>query len=165
MNIGDKYGELRVLGRPRRLDRTSGNPKYVVQCRCSCGAYVEVEKASLVHGRSKTCGHLRRRVGPENPGWKGGKTKNVLGYVVINGTKTGGKYPNRKLEHRAVMEKVLGRPLLPSEKVHHRNGIRNDNRPENLEVWVTDHPPGAQVDDCVQWAIQILKRYAPERLS
>jgi hypothetical protein len=40
-------------------------------------------------------------------------------------------------EHIVVIERLLGRPLQRDESVHHRNGIRDDNRPENLELWVS----------------------------
>lgn len=63
------------------------------------------------------------------------------------------------LEHRVVMEEMIGRPLLPGENVHHLNGAPNDNRPENLELWVVNQPYGQRPQDLVIWAKEILDRY------
>ena len=57
------------------------------------------------------------------------------------------------------MERILGRPLAPTENVHHRNGVRHDNRPENLELWVKSQPCGQRVWDVVAWARTIIARY------
>lgn len=62
-------------------------------------------------------------------------------------------------EHRVVMAELLGRPLLPTENVHHRNGARSDNSPSNLELWITAQPSGQRPEDLLAFARSILDRY------
>lgn len=64
--------------------------------------------------------------------------------------------------HRLVMEQKLGRKLRKNENVHHINGVRNDNSPENLELWVRTQPCGQRPQDLVKWAKEILELYESE---
>jgi hypothetical protein len=98
--------------------------------------------------------------GSANGYWKGGQTRHKAGYVMVlapdHPRATSGRYV---FEHVLVMEQLLGRYLLPGETVHHRNGVRDDNRPENLELWVKPQPVGIRATDAVGWAREILRLY------
>ena len=86
--------------------------------------------------------------------WKGGRQRDGHGYILIR--RGPGVYVR---EHIDLMEHHLGRALEERETVHHRNGVRSDNRLENLELWSSKHPSGQRVADLVQWAKRILALY------
>jgi hypothetical protein len=83
----------------------------------------------------------------------GSGTTNGQGYRVLW---LNGQYVK---EHRHVMEQILGRPLWPDEEVHHKNLIRHDNEPSNLELWATSQPRGGRVEDLVAFYVE---RYPDE---
>jgi len=67
---------------------------------------------------------------------------NPQGYVMMTVEDS-----RRVLQHRYIMEQMLGRELFDFEKVHHKNGKRADNDPENLEIWINGHPAGQRLQD------------------
>jgi|DEB0MinimDraft_6_1074348.scaffolds.fasta_scaffold137191_1 transposase-like protein len=108
--------------------------------------------SKLMRSRGVVSSQGRSRLGDKHPSWKGGRYVSPEGYVSVylagddplaEMRQTGGYV----LEHRLVMARSLGRPLLPTENVHHVNGVRDDNRLENLELWSRPQPSGVRVSD------------------
>jgi len=86
-------------------------------------------------------------------GVQGGGSITPTGYrvVVIDGEQI--------YEHRHVLERKLGRKLLPGENAHHMDGDKLNNDPSNLELWSRYQPSGQRVEDKVRAALALIDRY------
>lgn len=144
---GDIHGGLTAL-------KEISTCRWLVKCRCG----QEVEMSRRDFWRRKTCGC--RKLGRSPHG------DIHHGYVRVYDPDHPRSDPSGRLyEHTLVMEHIMGRYLRPGENVHHKNGIRTDNRPVNLELWTRQQPTGARVSDKITFAIEILKLYKPEALK
>lgn len=113
-------------------------PKREIRMCQTCGKpfTAELKASRPTWGRycSMTCRNAAFK-GKGNPNWRGGEPAHVKGYRYVHAPDhPAANAQGLVLKHRVVAEQMLGRPLLPTEDVHHRNSIRDDNRPENLEV-------------------------------
>lgn len=118
---------MKKLASDYAIDRTA-----VKKCAEEYGisiqaVYYQMERAGINRrlGGDSSVGTQARE---NNPNWSGGVTQRRDGYLLeyVNG--------KRVFQHRLVAEKMLGRRLVTGECVHHKNGVRSDNRPENLDV-------------------------------
>lgn len=161
-------------------------PRDAKQTYCSKGCYYGRNADALAVCAAEGCDRLQRRKDycgghyarlrrygdvrahiplRARPNWGSGKTIDGNGYRRIRAFGEPGADVNGFiLEHRLVMAQAIGRPLLPTETVHHRNGDKLDNRIENLELWASQHARGQAIPDLVAYALEILSLYAPERL-
>ena len=87
----------------------------------------------------------------------------VSGYVYVKVPKGYSGFKREWMkQHRYIMEQKLGRKLFNFEDVHHKNGIKHDNRENNLELWIIKHPRGQRPIDLIEYAEWILKTYKNE---
>ena len=68
-------------------------------------------------------------------------------------------------QHRVIWEAYNGRKLKPFENIHHKNGIRDDNRIENLELWTKAQPCGQRPEDLVAWVLDNYRELVEARLA
>jgi hypothetical protein len=81
------------------------------------------------------------------------------GYKMIRTCEDGAQNSGYIMEHRHIMQLILNRTLLKNENIHHIDGNKLNNRPENLELWCRSQPPGQRVSDLVKWAKSIVELY------
>jgi len=120
-------------------------------CSADCDRSAEVKGLCRRHYEEK---RRRGRGAPVRSWAELGECRTYSGYVYVKvaADYVGGNNGGWVREHRLVMERMLGRTLRPGENVHHMNGNRLDNRPENLELWAIQQPSGQRVSDIVATA-------------
>lgn len=163
---GAHYWRFRVHGDP--------GPPEVTTYRAGPCSVVDCDRRTVGRGLCRMHYERQRKgreVGSAAPQKRAaGEGSIAKGYLVVTVS------PGRsRLAHRVRMESLLGRPLTKGETVHHVNGDRSDNttdgslderyRSGNLELWSSWQPAGQRVSDKIEYAQDLLRRYAPHLLA
>jgi len=124
---GKKFGRLTVVC----VDKVLPCRNYAWTCVCSCGKIKVISGHGLKAGTTKSCGCLqversRMRRGKKHPSWRGGKTKNRDGYILVN---VEGKYIKQSL---LVVEKAIGKGRPAGSIIHHVDGDKGNDSNNNL---------------------------------
>jgi hypothetical protein len=140
-NLKDqRFGRLVVL-RATSERRRRG---IVWLCQCDCGEKTRVLSSELVQGKTRSCGCLARelsakrlegKTGDLNHNWRGGRSVNGYGYVLVYAPEHPRAHKGQVKEHILVAERILGEPLPDGFVVHHANGVRDDNSEENIVIF------------------------------
>lgn len=135
---------LMPAGLARATAKRSREGRVHIKCAACQTPLVKLRSQVARAKLPMTCGGVCRSTimkGENNPNWAGGAwTDRRSGYRLVNVDQLSATdkallptpAPREYLEHRLVMARQIGRPLATSEHVHHTNGIKGDNRPENL---------------------------------
>ena len=142
--VGQSFDGMKVLSQTKR---NNGRTQWL--CRCSCGALI-VRRTTDLHGGRTVCKSLIHK-----------ELTYRDGYAFMWKPEHPRSHKGRVREHIVIVEERIGRYLVKGENVHHKNGVRHDNRPSNLELWTTHQPKGQRPVDMVAHAFETLKRYLP----
>lgn len=108
--------------------------------------------------RYKNCRSCTNTLKPE---YGTGRYKRTNGYMMVFQKGHPRASKNYVFEHILVMERHLGRYLVLNENVHHKNGVKDDNHIDNLELWIKAQPTGVRAKDALEWARKIISLYDP----
>lgn len=116
--------------------------------------FIEKRKKEVRIRRNIPLDSVLRGIGPRSEGYIVGKGYRLM---IVKDKETG--KVRRVHEHVLIMEEYLNRRLFDGETVHHKNGVRDDNRIENLELWNKAQPAGQRVEDKINFYIEFLESY------
>ncbi len=137
-----QIGEIKY-GKELGKNNAKGNMFQWLSCSiCGKERWVMYHKVKGYRHNCSQCANKetgKKRIGCNSEKWKGGRFIDSQGYVKIWVSPQDDYYPMAGkdkyiLEHRLIMAKYLGRFLTRKEIIHHKNGIKTDNRIENLEL-------------------------------